>query len=136
MQFNKIKLNPRAKAGHDRIEVRFNRVVRNYDRVKSAIGLKGRTSNYDDLNYEFVGGASDELRKKHYDKSLRLLWKAEVHMPWSTFKDATRDEAALAEMADKSLSKQERSQLKRIRSSEYRELLNKEYTQAFSARKN
>ncbi len=130
MQFNKIKLNPRAKAGHDRIEVRFNRVVRNYDRVKSAIGLKGRTSNYDDLNYEFVGGASDELRKKHYDKSLRLLWKAEVHMPWSTFKDATRDEAALAEMADKSLSKQERSQLKRIRSSEYRELLNKEYTQA------
>ena len=129
MRFDKIKLNPRAKEAHDRIEARFNRTVREYDRIRGALRIGGRAANYDDLNYEFVGGAKDELRKKHYDKSLRLLWKAEVHMPWSTFKDATRDESALMEMADKSLSKAERSHVERIRSSDFRELLNAEYTQ-------
>jgi hypothetical protein len=48
--------------------------------------LGGRKGDYDDIHYEFNGGAKDQIRKKHYDKSLRLLWKAEENAPWLDFR--------------------------------------------------
>ncbi len=129
MEFAKVELNPRAKELHDRVENAANRAVRGFDAVMEKLHLGGRKGKYDDLNYEFNGGAKDGLRKKHYDKSLRLLWKAEDKAPWSSFRDCTTEELTLLSMAEKSLDKEELEELKRVRSEEFRTKINEEYTQ-------
>ncbi len=129
MDFNKIELNPRVQEVHDQVEGMLNSLVRGYDATMGALRLGGRKGNYDDVNYEFNGGAKDDLRKKHYDKSLRLLWKAEDKAPWLSFSDCTNEELALWTMAEKSLDRQEIDELKRIRSEEFRIKINQEYTQ-------
>jgi hypothetical protein len=68
------------------------------------------------------------LRKKHYDKSLRLLWKAEQHAPYLGFQDSTAEERELREMALRAMTEEERSEVKRIDSQAFRDMLNREYT--------
>jgi len=129
MKFDKIEVNPRPGEIHARIEHRVNRAVRGYDALMSRLHLGGRKGDYDDLAYEFNGGAQDGLRKKHYDKSLRLLWKAEGEAPWLGFRDCTEDELGLLDMAERSLDKAELKELKRIRSEEFQQKINSEYSQ-------
>mgnify|MGYP000146140058 FL=1 len=130
MKFNKLNVNESAKQVNNDIEKYLNFVVRNMDKVLSATGLGGRKADYDDEHYEFIGGANDELRKKHYDKSLRLLWKAEQHASWSTFHDCSKDEELLIQMADQSLNEAEKKQMDRMKTAEFKALLNREYTPA------
>lgn len=130
MKFNKLQVNENAKQVNNDIEKYLNLVVRNMDKVLSLTGLGGRKADYDDEHYEFIGGANDELRKKHYDKSLRLLWKAEQHASWSTFHDCSKDEELLIQMADQSLNEAEKKQMDRMKSAEFKALLAREYTQA------
>ncbi|HMV35144.1 MAG TPA: hypothetical protein PKM44_06905 [Turneriella sp.] len=130
MKFNKIEVNQDAKRINGEIENYLNFVVRNIDKVLGATGLGGRKADYDDEHYEFIGGANDELRKKHYDKSLRLLWKAGQHASWSTFHDCSKDEEMLLKMADQGLNEAEKKQMERMQSAEFKELLNREYTPA------
>ncbi len=89
----------------------------------------GRKAKYDDHEYEFRGGACDSLRKKHYDKSLRLLWKAEDKAPYLGFKDANGVEKRLSQLTSQSLSDEEKAICKKMSMPEFKELLNKEYTQ-------
>lgn len=128
MKFNTIPYSPEHVARNHRLENRVNTAVRTFDAVMGRLGLGGRKGYYNDDAYEFEGGARDELRRKHYDKSLRLLWKAEEHAAWSTFDDATRDEQLLMSMAEKGLTRGEKAQRKRINSDEFRKFLNKTYT--------
>ena len=130
MEFEKIALNPEPKEIHDRVEEVVNTLVRGYDAVMGGLRLGGRKGNYDDVNFEFNGRAKDELRKKHYDKSLRLLWKAEGNTPWLSFRDCTKEELALLSMAEKSLNRDELREMKKIRSEEFRRRIEAEYTQA------
>ncbi len=128
MQFNKIPYSPEHVARNHRFEDRVNTAVRTFDNVMGRLGLGGRKGYYNDDAYEFEGGARDELRKKHYDKSLRLLWKAEENASWSSFDDCTKEEQLLISMAEKGLTRGEKAQRKRINSAEFREFLNKTYT--------
>lgn len=128
MKVEPLEVNERVADANALVEGVANKLVRNYDRVMGQLHLGGRKAPYDDIEYEFIGGAKDSIRKKHYDKSMRLLWKAEDHAPWSSFKDCTNDEKLLLTMSDKSLDKDERSELKRISSKQYRAMLNREYT--------
>ncbi|MBW1763066.1 MAG: hypothetical protein JRJ64_16585, partial [Deltaproteobacteria bacterium] len=91
--------------------------------------LGGRKGDYDDIHYEFNGGAKDQLRKKHYDKSMRLLWKAEDQAPWLGFRDCTAEELTLLSMAEKSMNREELRELKRVRSEEFRDTIMTEYTE-------
>ncbi len=117
-------MNPRAARVNDAVERLASFAVRTLDR------FRGRAAGYDDEHYEFVGGARDELRKKHYDKSLRLLWKAEARAPWSSFKDCTHEERALVDMAERGMSEAERAERRRIASAEFRRLIDESYTPA------
>ncbi|MBL4848682.1 MAG: hypothetical protein JKY65_24435 [Planctomycetes bacterium] len=128
MQFKKLPVDPRVVRANRLVERALNRAVRSYDGLKSSIGLAGRKARYDDANYEFFGGARDTLRAKHYDKSMRLLWKAEEHAPWLSFKDCTPGERSLREMALRSLTEEEQAARARIAAPEYKALLNREYT--------
>ncbi len=128
MDFDTIEIDPKVTRRNKRIEAVLNRVVRGSDRTRGHLGLGGRKAPYDDTAYEFLGGPKDSLRKKHYDKSLRLLWKAERHMPWSTFRDSSKEEKQLQQMADSALSRSERTQLERMATAEYKALLDREYT--------
>lgn len=130
MKFSKIEVNQDAARINREIEGYVNFAVRNWDNLLETVGIGGRKADYDDENYEFLGGANDELRKKHYDKSLRLLWKAERHASWSTFDDCTKDEEMLLKMAGQSLSAPEKKEFERMQSAEFKELLNREYTPA------
>jgi hypothetical protein len=130
MIFEKLQVNPRAVAINHGAERVANRAIRAYDRFKSRVGLRGRAAAYDDVAYEFVGGARDGLRKKHYDKSLRLLWKAEQVAPWSSFHDATEAERTLLSMAERAMTQTEKDQRARVTSAEFRALLDREYTPA------
>jgi len=123
-----IKIKPEATKLHGKIERIANSLFRNYDKVMGKLGLGGRKGDYDDYNYEFIGGAKDNLRKKHYDKSLRLLWKAEEHAPWSSFKDCTKGEQELINLTKGSLSNEEEQELERITSDEFRQFLKDTYT--------
>lgn len=111
-----------------RLEVKVNRWVRAFDAWRERLHLGGRKGRYDDVDYEFMGGTSDGLRKKHYDKSLRLLWKAEEHLPWSSFEDCSRQEKLLRRIAEGSLSAAERVELDQVSSEEFRAMLDREYT--------
>lgn len=124
MELHRLPVNARAARVNDAVERLASFAVRTLDRVR------GRAAGYDDERYEFVGGARDELRKKHYDKSLRLLWKAEARAPWSSFRDCTDDERALADMAARGMSEAERAERRRIASAEFRRLLDESYTPA------
>jgi len=131
MQFEKLKVNENVTGAYASVEGILNEVVRKYDAIKGNVRLKGRKAPYDDENFEFIGGPGDSLRRKHYDKSLRLLWKAEAHAPWLGFRDASKLEKVeeeLLSMAEKSMSKEEREQNERISMPEFKELLNREYT--------
>ena len=128
MEFEKIELNPRSAKIQTHVESVVNGLVRGYDEVMGRLHLGGRKGDYDDLHYEFNGGAKDQIRKKHYDKSLRLLWKAEENAPWLDFRDCTSEELTLLSMAEKSLDKEELQELKRVRSQEFRDKIKAEYT--------
>ncbi|MBS0617716.1 MAG: hypothetical protein JSR44_05970 [Spirochaetes bacterium] len=130
MKFNKLTVNANATQWNAIAEKYVNAAVRGVDRAFGAVGLGGRKADYDDEHYEFIGGANDELRKKHYDKSLRLLWKAEKHAAWSTFDDCSKEEELLLKMADQTMNANERQELSRMQSAEYKALLNREYTPA------
>jgi hypothetical protein len=95
----------------------------------ATLGLGGRKAQYDDERYEFIGGAQDGLRAKHYDKSMRLMWKAERELPWSTFHDCSEQERALFKMAEQSMNKAEKKAHAQITSQEFRDTLSREYTQ-------
>ncbi len=127
MNFDALTISPQVTRRNHRIESALNRVVRFVDRATGLIGF-GRKAAYDDHGYEFIGGPSDKMRTCHYDKSLRLLWKAETHAPWSDFKDCNKEELALIELAEGALDSAEREHVERMRSAEFKELLNREYT--------
>lgn len=120
--------NRTAHAFHSSLERAVNTAVRGYDRLARPLGLGIRLSNYDDLNYTFEGGSGDDIRKKHYDKSLRLLWKAQQHVPFSSFRDCSRDELKLLQLAEDSMTAAEKRELKRVRSEDFRRELDKHYT--------
>lgn len=129
MHNQKIEVNPEARRKFFRTEKKVNALLRSYDYLMGALHLGGRASNYDDHNYEFVGGAKDNLRTKHYDKSLRFLWKGQVEAPWSSFRDATRDEKELLKLAEGSLDQVEKRLVKKMRAEDFAAFLNEQYTQ-------
>ncbi|MFT7520581.1 MAG: hypothetical protein ACI9MC_002730 [Kiritimatiellia bacterium] len=106
-----------------------NRLVRGRDHVAAALHLGGRAADYDDEMYEFKGGAGEPLRRKHYDKSLRLLWKAEQYAPWTSFRDMSRAEKDMRAMAEQGMSTDDKAALERISTDEFRQLLQDSYTQ-------
>lgn len=126
--FESVTVNPKATAINRRTESVVNAIVRTWDDVLGKLHLGGRKAAYDDIAYEFIGGPQDKLRQKHYDKSLRLLWKAEDKAPWSSFRDATADEKALMKQALRSLTPEEKAARERLSSKEFRDLLDREYT--------
>ncbi|AFM14525.1 hypothetical protein [Turneriella parva] len=130
MEIKKIAVNETAQQVNEKAEAYLNTLVRTFDSVLGALHLGGRKADYDDAHYEFVGGANDELRKKHYDKSLRLLWKAEQHASWSSFHDLSRDEEMLMQMAGDALNENEKREVERIKTAEFKALLDREYTPA------
>ncbi len=128
MDITELPINARAARINRRVEHLVNRAVRLRDRVRGRLGLGGRAADYDDERYEFVGGPNDEMRKRHYDKSLRLLWKAEQHAPWTTFRDLTEAERAVRDMAEQAMSPADKQARARLGSREFRELLDRTYT--------
>jgi hypothetical protein len=128
MHFDKIALRDSTTRTVQRLEAGANTAVRGLDRLLSKLSLGGRKAPYDDYVYEFLGGPGETLRKKHYDKSLRLLWKAEQHAPYLGFQDSTAEERELREMALRAMTEEERSEVKRIDSQAFRDMLNREYT--------
>tara|TARA_R110002072_G_scaffold17942_4_gene67588 strand:+ start:265 stop:1425 length:1161 start_codon:yes stop_codon:yes gene_type:complete len=130
MQFEKISVDQRVARANRAVDRVLNRALRSMDGVKSAVGLRGRKAPYDDLRYEFVGGPADTLRAKHYDKSLRLLWKAEDQAPWSSFRDCTPAERDMFQMALRFLTPAEAEARHRIAAPEFRALLQREYTRS------
>ena len=128
MEFQTVEISQRAARVSDHIERVANRAVRTWDRALGALHLGGRKGPYDDERYEFVGGAKDAMRKKHYDKSLRLLWKAEAHAPWTSFRDCSTTERQLLDMAEEALSPAEKSVRDEITTEAFKESLNRHYT--------
>ena len=128
MKFNALPINENVTNNVKRVESAVNAAVRGYEKLASLVG-GGRKGPYDDNNFEFVGGAKDSLRMKHYDKSLRLLWKAEQHLPQGNFRDMTKDEKVFMSQAKQTLNKKEKVQIERFSSDEYKALINREYTQ-------
>lgn len=128
MQFDKIDVSQVAARVAGDIEGVANLMVRAYDGAMSGLGLGGRKANYNDVAYEFFGGPKDELRAKHYDKSMRLLWKAQEHTPYLSFRDLTRTEEQMIDMAVRSMTPAEKEARHRLTLPEYRALLDREYT--------
>lgn len=128
MDFVRLPVSDRAVRLNRRVERALNFAVRTCDRVLGRVGLGGREANYDDERYEFVGGPGDHLRRRHYDRSLHLLWKAEEHAPHLPFQDCTDAERSLLDMAVRSLTQEERAARRRLSAPEFRALLDREYT--------
>lgn len=128
MQFTKVPVRPNVGRLNRAVEHLVNGAVRGYHGVLSKAHLGGRKANYDDREYEFIGGPGDALRRKTYDKSLRLLWKAQAEAPWLGFSDASDLEQSLAAMAAKTMSSDERDAQARLSLPEYKALLNREYS--------
>lgn len=134
MQIPPLPVNARAARMNSEVERVVNWLIRARDTTRERLHLGGRAAQYDDARYEFVGGPSDELRKKHYDKSLRLLWKAEAALPWSTFRDlSTAEHAALREpemrvLAERDMTNEEKQFRSRISTTDFRARLDREYT--------
>lgn len=131
MEFNALPINENTHKNIEKVEKVLNKAVRGYDKFMGFVGLGGRKGRYDDHNFEFEGGAKDSLRLKHYDKSLRLLWKAEQHAPHTStdFKDLTKDEKAFLTQAKSSLNEHEKVELERFSTEEYKAFINANYTQ-------
>ena len=128
MQITKLPVNARATRLNETFEAIANRTLRARDALRARVGLRGRAAPYDDLRYEFLGGPADEMRRKHYDKSLRLLWKAEKAAPWSTFHDMTDAERAMLEEVEQELDDPRKTARAKITSAEFRAMLDREYT--------
>lgn len=128
MQFQTVPVNEWACAANEVVEDVVNRLVRGFDSVARPFGLAVRSSNYDDLSFAFAGGDGDRLRKAHYDKSLRLLWKAEQHAPFTGFRDCSADERHLMQMAEEAMDADLKAELKRVRSADFRAELDRHYT--------
>ncbi|MDF1565930.1 MAG: hypothetical protein P1V51_23040 [Deltaproteobacteria bacterium] len=128
MRFEQLPVSERATRINRGLEEATNRFLRTYDRVLGLAHLGGRKAPYDDEHYEFVGGASDTLRRKVYDKSLRLLWKAEKNAPYLSFKDASEVEKSLVASAEKSLSREESEVRAQLTLPEFKARLDAEYT--------
>ena len=120
MEFQKLEVSERVAQLNRGVDHVLNRAIRSFDGIKAKVRVGGRRANYDDERYEFHGGPGERMRAKHYDKSLRLLWKAEEHAPFLPFKDSTEAERSLRDMALRSLSDEERAERKRLISPEYR----------------
>ncbi len=129
MHFDRRETNPRFSRANRRLERVAHQIVRRWDDTLEAVHLGGRKAPYDDAAFEFEGGPKDQLRRKHYDKSLRLLWKAEEHASWLSFRDCTNAERQLLEMASDNMTEEEKAERKQLNLPEYQELLNREYTQ-------
>ncbi|MGB0591750.1 MAG: hypothetical protein ACPGU1_18895 [Myxococcota bacterium] len=123
-----VTLNPQVGAANRRLERVASRVVRKRDDLLERFKLGGRKARYDDEAFEFEGGAQDALRKKHYDKSLRLLWKAEKEAPFLGFKDCSAAERELTEMAEKSMDAEELELRRQLSLPEFKALLDSHYT--------
>jgi hypothetical protein len=128
MEINELPVNRRAAVINRTVERLVNRAARGRDAILARLRFGGRAADYDDTRYEFLGGPNEEMRKRHYDKSLRLLWKAEQAAPWSSFRDLTDTERTVRDLAEKSLSSEERQQRARISSDEFRAVLDRTYT--------
>jgi len=128
MDFAKVPVSARATRVHRLFELVANRGVRSKDSLFGKLRLGGRRADYDDENYTFHGGPADELRRQHFDKSLRLLWKAERSAPFLPFKDANPLERAISDQALKALSPDERAVVERMSSDAFKALLRREYT--------
>ena len=129
MEFQALPINEKVIDNFDKIENVVNTAYRNYEKVAGFLRLGGKKGPYDDTSFEFHGGAKDNLRMKHYDKSLRLLWKAEQHGSHMNFRDLTKDEKQFLAQAKSALNKEERLELERFSKEEYRALIDREYTQ-------
>ncbi len=129
MEFFKIPVSGRSARVNKQLEGIFNIGVRGRDAAYEFLFDTGRKAKYDDYQYEFRGGPCDTLRKKHYDKSLRLLWKAENRAPYLDFKDCTASEKQLNEMASQAMTVEEKAACKRLSMPVFKELLNNEYTE-------
>jgi hypothetical protein len=130
MEFQKLPTNERAAQLVRRTENLVNGLIRKRDQTRARLGLGGRRANYDDHAYEFVGGPGESLRRKHYDKSLRLLWKAETHAPWLGFEDCSKAERELMAMANEAMRTDEREVIERMGQPEFRTMLKAEFTEA------
>jgi hypothetical protein len=128
MLFTKIAVSPETTRTVRGVERSLNWLLRGSDAALAKLRLGGRRARYDDLRYEFLGGAGDELRRKQYDKSLRLLWKAEEHAPQLGFRDCSAAEKELQELGLGSLNADERHQFERLGSAEFKALLDREYS--------
>jgi hypothetical protein len=128
MQFRNVPVNEWACEVNTVVEDVVNRAVRGFDSVARPFGLSVRVSSYDDLAFSFAGGTGDRLRKAHYDKSLRLLWKAEQHAPFTSFRDCSSDEKYLLQMAEESMDHEVKAELHRVRSADFRAELDRLYT--------
>jgi len=128
MTIRPLRVSLRAAQVQRRVEGWVNGAVRLRDRGLAKLRLGGRIADYDDENYSFIGGEAEVLRKRHYDKSLRLLWKAQIEAPWSSFRDATSAEREIRNMALRALTDEERAAREVISSQDYRDMLKREYT--------
>lgn len=128
MQITKLPVNARATLLNETVESIANRALRTRDALRSRLGLRGRAAQYDDVHYEFVGGPAEDMRRKHYDKSLRLLWKAEKAAPWSTFHDMTEAERAMLDEVEQQLDGPHKTAHAKISSAEFRAMLDRHYT--------
>lgn len=128
MEFSTISIDPRITQINHNIENMANTTVRSYDRLMAKLGLGGRKGYYDDEHYEFEGGDQHTLRTKHYDKSMRLLWKAEEHVAWSSFRDCTKDEELLLSMANQAMTKSERTMRAKLAKADFAAQLDAHYT--------
>jgi hypothetical protein len=129
MRFRKLDTNRLAAGVNRRVETAANHVIRSLDRARGRVRLGGRRAPYNDEAYEFDGGPAAALQRKHYEKSLRLLWKAETHAPWSGMRDDTAEEKRLRDQAFRAMSEEEKAEHARMTRPEFRELLDREYTQ-------
>jgi hypothetical protein len=117
----------RALHAHDAMESCCNAAIRRWDRTWARLGLGGRKAPYDDEEYEFLGGDQGTLRRRHYDKSLRLLWKAELEAPWAGCKDANPLERSLGEAANQALDSAQAKARREIASIGFRAKLDRLY---------
>ncbi|MEE2779476.1 MAG: hypothetical protein VYE15_03060 [Myxococcota bacterium] len=129
MHFQKKPANRRAAKANRQVERVLNQLIRGVDGALRTTRLGGRKANYDDVAYHFEGGKGEVMRRKHYDKSLRLLWKAEDQAPWSSFRDSSKLERRLRKAAMEAMTDEEKAAHERISLPEYKEMLNKEYTE-------
>ncbi len=128
MRFEKCPHRPGVALWNQRIERVANRAIRALDLAAEISHLGGRKANYDDYRYEFIGGPGETLRRKHYDRSLRLLWKSEEHAPHLGFRDCSDGERELLDMATRALTPAEKKARNRLAKPEFKALLDREYT--------